>query len=60
MALKTVKEVLDAIVANKGKRCFLYFIASPDESGESWCPDCRHGKLCIQLLLCCVLRAFDL
>ncbi|VDK39956.1 unnamed protein product [Taenia asiatica] len=44
MALKTVKEVLENVHKNSGSRCFLYFVASPDETGESWCPDCRKAQ----------------
>ncbi|EUB62101.1 xylosyltransferase [Echinococcus granulosus] len=44
MALKSVEEVLECVRKNNSSRCFLYFIASPDETGESWCPDCRKGE----------------
>uniref|UniRef100_A0A5K3FV48 Thioredoxin domain-containing protein 17 n=1 Tax=Mesocestoides corti TaxID=53468 RepID=A0A5K3FV48_MESCO len=44
MCLKTVKEVLEAVNSSKPKRCFLYFMASHDETGESWCPDCRKAQ----------------
>ncbi|CDS35972.1 thioredoxin domain containing protein 17 [Echinococcus multilocularis] len=44
MALKSVEEVLECVRKNNSSRCFLYFIASPDETGESWCPDCRKAK----------------
>ncbi|VDL63057.1 unnamed protein product [Hymenolepis diminuta] len=44
MALTSVKEVFEFLNKNRDKRCFLYFIASPDETGESWCPDCSKAK----------------
>ncbi|KAL5112097.1 Thioredoxin domain-containing protein 17 [Taenia crassiceps] len=44
MALETVGEVLDNVHKYSGRRCFLYFIASPDVTGESWCPDCRIAQ----------------
>nr|CDS31923.1 thioredoxin domain containing protein 17 [Hymenolepis microstoma] len=44
MDLTSVKEVFEFLDKNIDKRCFLYFVASPDETGESWCPDCRKAK----------------
>ncbi|VDN09778.1 unnamed protein product [Dibothriocephalus latus] len=42
MAYLHVKELLESIAQHADKRCFVYAIASPDETGQSWCPDCRR------------------
>ena len=36
--------VNELIEQHKEKNIFLYFCGAIDETGESWCPDCRNGK----------------
>ncbi|VDL99032.1 unnamed protein product [Schistocephalus solidus] len=45
MAYLHVKELLESLAEHAAKRRFVYFIASPDETGQSWCPDCRRGMI---------------
>ncbi|VDN11656.1 unnamed protein product [Dibothriocephalus latus] len=42
MAYLHVKELLESLAQHADKRRFVYAIASPDESGQSWCPGCRR------------------
>ncbi|KAL7061416.1 hypothetical protein AAHC03_0303 [Spirometra sp. Aus1] len=44
MAYLHVKELLESLAKHPDKRRFVYFIASPDETGQSWCPDCRRAQ----------------
>lgn len=40
--ITTVDGVYNAIKDFANHRNFIYFVASNNESGESWCPDCRR------------------
>ncbi|BHF61259.1 Thioredoxin domain-containing protein 17 [Sparganum proliferum] len=44
MAYLHVQELLESLAKHSDKRRFVYFIASPDETGQSWCPDCRRAQ----------------
>lgn len=35
--------LMETLKEHEGKRRTVMFIGSMDESGESWCPDCREG-----------------
>ncbi len=48
MAVTTLEDLRHLLERNSDRRNFLYFVASPDETGHSWCPDCRKGNVEIQ------------
>ncbi len=42
--------LIEDVKQHNDKRCFLYFVGTPNHKGESWCADCRVGKEIFELL----------
>ena len=43
LQVEGLSNLMKALKEHEGKRRTVMFMGSMNESGESWCPDCREG-----------------
>lgn len=43
LQVEGLSNLMEALKEHEGKRRTVMFMGSMNESGESWCPDCRQG-----------------
>lgn len=43
LQVEGLSNLMETLKEHEGKRITVMFIGSMNESGESWCPDCREG-----------------
>ena len=43
LQVEGLSNLMQTLKEHEGKRRTVMFIGSMNESGESWCPDCRQG-----------------
>lgn len=43
LQVEGLSNLMEALKEHEGKRRIVMFIGSMDDSGDSWCPDCREG-----------------
>lgn len=43
LQVEGLSNLMEALKEHEGKRRTVMFIGSMDDSGDSWCPDCREG-----------------